>query len=577
MIDPLIALAFAIQSHKGAYALLLGSGVSRAAEIPTGWEIVLDLIRKLAHVEGETLQSSPEEWYRSKYGRQPDYSELLEQVAGTPDERQKLLAGYFEPTPEERDDGLKQPTAAHKAIAKLVAQGFVRVVVTTNFDHLIERAIESEGVTPTVISTPESIEGMKPLVHQQRVVIKVHGDYLDSRIKNTPEELGNYDERLNRLLDQVLDEFGIVICGWSGVWDTALLKAFQRCKSRRFTTFWAAKDNQIADSAQQLLQSRAGQVIAIRDADSFFSDLTEKVLSLDDLQRPHPHSVAAVTATVKRFLADDRYRIQFDDLVCQETERVIETLHKIVSDAPGFDFPENLNRVVAALELIRPIALHGIYWGEQHHIDRLIQIAPRFANEPKPGTKPPYQLDELRAIAAIIVFYTQGIVAIARDRYDIVAALFGKTMVSTEGKRQRLVAAIHWDYLENHFKTVVPDQNRSTVAVSDWLFGECRVSCRTAVSDDAQYDEVFDRFEAVRTLVNAEIETRGKSLDRHEVWAPPGRYWRQRYWGRNVLQEQVANTQLTEALCNAGLFPSWQRFAEIAAAVSKRFGFGWAT
>lgn len=575
MIDPLIALAFAIQSHKGAYALLLGSGVSRSAQIPTGWEIVLDLIQKLAHVDGEAVPSSPEDWYRSTYQREPDYSELLKQVGGTPTERQKLLAGYFEPTPEERADGLKQPTAAHKAIAELVAQGYVKVLVTTNFDRLIERALESEGVTPTVISTPESIEGMLPLVHQQCVVIKVHGDYLDPRIKNTPDELAKYDKRLNRLLDQILDEFGIVTCGWSGVWDTALLKAFQRCKSRRFTTFWAAKDQPISDSAQQLLQSRAGQVVAIRDADSFFSDLTEKVFSLEDLQRPHPLSVAAVTATVKRLLADDRHRIQFDDLVCQETDRVIEMLHKIVKDAPGLDFPKNLNLVVATLEMIRPIALHGIYWGEQHHLDRLIQIAPRLANEPKPGTQPPYQLNELRTIAAMIVFYTQGIVAIARDRYDILAALFGKTFVTTERKRQRLVAAIRWDYLDENFKTVVQGTNRNTVALSEWLFGECRASFRTVVSDDADYEEFFDRFEAVRTLINAETETGGKSLVGFDVWAPPGRYWRHTYSRRNLLQEQASNTRMVEALCNAGLFPSSQRFTDIATAVIKRYG--WST
>jgi hypothetical protein len=52
MIDPLISLAFAMQSNKGVYALLLGSGVSRAAQIPTGWEVVLDLVEKLAHLQG---------------------------------------------------------------------------------------------------------------------------------------------------------------------------------------------------------------------------------------------------------------------------------------------------------------------------------------------------------------------------------------------------------------------------------------------------------------------------------------------------------------------------------------------
>lgn len=51
--DPLLALAFAMHSNDGVYALLLGSSVSRLAAIPTGWEVVLDLIKKLAAMKGE--------------------------------------------------------------------------------------------------------------------------------------------------------------------------------------------------------------------------------------------------------------------------------------------------------------------------------------------------------------------------------------------------------------------------------------------------------------------------------------------------------------------------------------------
>jgi hypothetical protein len=46
--EPALRLAFSVSRNKGAYALLLGSGVSRAAEIPTGWDVTLDLIRKVA-------------------------------------------------------------------------------------------------------------------------------------------------------------------------------------------------------------------------------------------------------------------------------------------------------------------------------------------------------------------------------------------------------------------------------------------------------------------------------------------------------------------------------------------------
>ena len=37
---------------------------------------------------------------------------------------------------------------------------------------------------------------MLPLVHQRCCVVKLHGDYLDTRIKNTPEELAAYDPEL---------------------------------------------------------------------------------------------------------------------------------------------------------------------------------------------------------------------------------------------------------------------------------------------------------------------------------------------------------------------------------------------
>jgi hypothetical protein len=52
MIDPLVLLAHALYSNKGIYAVLLGSGISRAAGIPTGWEVTLQLVRRIAKMEG---------------------------------------------------------------------------------------------------------------------------------------------------------------------------------------------------------------------------------------------------------------------------------------------------------------------------------------------------------------------------------------------------------------------------------------------------------------------------------------------------------------------------------------------
>lgn len=100
MIDPMVAAAFSVYSNKGADALLLGSGISRASGIPTGWEVVLDLVRKIARLEDEDCEPDPAVWYQNKYGAEPDYSKLLNDIAKTQTQRQQLLLGYFEPVEE---------------------------------------------------------------------------------------------------------------------------------------------------------------------------------------------------------------------------------------------------------------------------------------------------------------------------------------------------------------------------------------------------------------------------------------------------------------------------------------------
>ncbi len=58
-VDPTVSLALSMTTGPGTYALLLGSGVSRAAGIPTGWEITLDLVRKAAAAGGRTPSTTP--------------------------------------------------------------------------------------------------------------------------------------------------------------------------------------------------------------------------------------------------------------------------------------------------------------------------------------------------------------------------------------------------------------------------------------------------------------------------------------------------------------------------------------
>ena len=176
-----------MSSNPGVYALMVGSGVSRGAGILTGWEIVLDLVRKLATMRGES--GDPLTWYRDTFHKDPDYSSLLKALCQTPSERRNLLRSYFEPTLEEKDQGIKVPGPAHKAVADLVSVGLTKVIITTNFDRLIENALEDRGIVPQVISNDSSVRGSLPLIHADCTVVKVNGDYIDTRIRNTRREL----------------------------------------------------------------------------------------------------------------------------------------------------------------------------------------------------------------------------------------------------------------------------------------------------------------------------------------------------------------------------------------------------
>ena len=95
MIDPIVKISLAVHANKGAYAVLLGSGVSAAAGIPTGWQIVSDLVTKVASLEGVDVGDDPAAWYKQRYGAYPDYSGLLNAIASSPTERSLLLRSYF--------------------------------------------------------------------------------------------------------------------------------------------------------------------------------------------------------------------------------------------------------------------------------------------------------------------------------------------------------------------------------------------------------------------------------------------------------------------------------------------------
>ncbi|HVX13081.1 MAG TPA: SIR2 family protein [Pirellulales bacterium] len=521
MIDPLLSLAFAMHSAKGIYALLLGSGASRGAGIPTGWEVVQDLCRRLAALSSEECGDEPDRWYRHRFGKPPDYSELLDELGSTPSERREILRGYFEPTEEDRENGNKVPGRAHRAIAALVSSGHVRCIITTNFDRLIEQAITDAGISPTVISTPDGIKGAVPLTHARCYVLKLHGDYLDFRIRNTLVELAKYDRDTNRLLNRIFDEFGLVVCGWSADWDAALCAAIERCPSRRFTTFWAAR-GALGEPANRLVAARDARLLTISSADSFFSQLAEKVGSLERLDTDHPLSPAVAAAMAKKYVAEDRYLPQLSDLVTEESERTytrIEQLRARVLKDGHQAIPDYLTDCTRLSQTFFAMLAEACCWarGRQASV-----IASAIQNIGRSKTSGGTQLvTGVGSYPGAAALYVAGVSAVGGANYGMLAELFDRVKLREFTNEGLFICEYPWHEIHATVK-LVPGYERWYVPFSEFMHTTVRAPLRARLPDDAEYDDAFDRFEYLMgaTAFSRTTKQYRRALAGRWLWRP---------------------------------------------------------
>ncbi len=366
-IEPLTSLAISMHACPSVYAILVGSGISRSAAIPTGWEVLLDLVRRVAAAQGEPDISQPEKWYRERFGCEPNYSDLLESLGKTPAERQAILRGYFETTSDETDQKHKRPTESHKAIANLVSRGYVRVLITTNFDRLLEHALQDVGITPTVVSKPSQIKGAKPFFHSDCFLLKVNGDYMDLWMRNTRQELRKYPPAMQKLLKQILDEHGLIVCGWSGEWDDGLRDALESMRSRRYSTYWCAYGGTLSDTASRLTNHLQATVIPIWGADEFFSQLWEKVQTVESCARDHRYTTAFAVELLKKYLVDQSHAIKLNDLVMNEVCRTFDRIKTLAEDKSVENLLEKFEKCAQICATLCALGAVGGRWYEPWH------------------------------------------------------------------------------------------------------------------------------------------------------------------------------------------------------------------
>ncbi len=458
--------------------------------IKTGWEITQDIREQVKEASGEELPEGI------------GYDELLGALAKTSTERNNILRGYFEPNESEREAGIKLPSRAHRAIAQLVKDGYIKVILTTNFDRLMETALEDIHITPDVIRSDDMIKGAPPVRHSSVMVIQLHGDYRDVRTLNTADELEHYSSEKNTFLDEILKDYGLIVCGWSARWDTALRDAIYRVTQRWYSTYWI-EPHLLSEEAKELIHHRNAEVIEAK-GDDFFEDLQGKVEALAKLNREHPLTVAIAVERVKKLIASDA-RIELEDLVLSEGKRAYDKFMsmplrptpKVTTEIHSF-YETSISETLAVTEVVLNLAVAVCWYSDGRYGEMLTALLHIWGSSENGN----HDHTNLRKIAPLLLLYSGGMASLYRSNWSCFRALIIDPKLRTHGARDRLTV---FDEVHKHriinYQSGVFDLDFSDPA-SQIIRQSLRKIFRDYLHFDEDFYELFDLFEMVLAVMS---------------------------------------------------------------------------
>lgn len=121
-----------------------------------------------------------------------------------------------------------KPAFAQRVFGGLVVSGACDLVITTNFDRLLEQGISEAQRAGTDLLADQkrelNVAGIDSTARataaiQNRewpLIVKLHGDFREKHLKNTDAELQTQDEAMRQFVIDVSRQFGLVISGYSG-------------------------------------------------------------------------------------------------------------------------------------------------------------------------------------------------------------------------------------------------------------------------------------------------------------------------------------------------------------------------
>jgi hypothetical protein len=229
IIDKQIFLRSIKVQKNNSFDLFLGSGASITSGIPSGRDLVLHFKREILcsqnQINNNAVYDLKIEANRKKiesYFNDTDianpYAHYFQQCYPDSDVRQDFLTDIM------RD---KKPSIGFLCTAALVENNKFNTIWTTNFDDLIEKAINTLNYKSCAIVSPENAASVSNYRDDIPQVVKLHGDFRYDSLQNTKEELQKLEDNLHQYFVSAMQKKGLLVVGYSGS-DESIIKTLRK-------------------------------------------------------------------------------------------------------------------------------------------------------------------------------------------------------------------------------------------------------------------------------------------------------------------------------------------------------------
>jgi hypothetical protein len=235
------------------YVLMLGAGASMSSGVKRTPTIMDELLEQFGQGLTGSVESRFDQFWHGK-------SQAT---------RRAMLEPYLD----------HSPSAGYGKLAELIEAGYLDVVVTFNFDDLVETALKQRGFTDyrRIIRGETIAEEMQKLVDAPAPrfkIVKLHGSLTSSdHFLFDAEEMNEYPKPIADLVTSVTAR-DIIVCGY-GFADLCVERAFSM---RGESVVWV-NPSEVAPRLRVVLKNRRSEDLTI-DAkfDDFFDELHAELL-----------------------------------------------------------------------------------------------------------------------------------------------------------------------------------------------------------------------------------------------------------------------------------------------------------